>query len=189
MEKKTKKAFLSGSDRIKGQAVLDEIFKIMGLCSFPLGAEKSGCKIFVGIERFIEKVKLILIKTKLRLELRKNKDLSLIKYITGDAENPPLKPHFIKSTSAINEARRLVTQLSQPLADISQLINDNLFILQRHQENFDLNTDTLEELKQKLYMPVINLQVITLTQPVTVCTAKKCAEVYKSYRIGLNASQ
>ncbi|XP_023311754.1 uncharacterized protein LOC111692176 [Anoplophora glabripennis] len=104
---------------------------------------------------------------------------NLIKYITGDSQQPPLKPHFIKSTSAINEARRLIVQLSQPLAEISQLISDNLYALKKHKENLDLNSDTLDELRQKLYMPVIGLDVITLTQPVTVCASRKCAEIYK----------
>ncbi|KAJ8984982.1 hypothetical protein NQ317_016893 [Molorchus minor] len=103
----------------------------------------------------------------------------LIKYILGDAKNPPLKPHFIKSTSAINEARRMIVQLSQPLAEITQLIHDNLFVLKRHQDNLNINTNSLDDLKKKLFMPVINLDVIKLTQPVTVCAGPQCAEIYK----------
>nr|XP_023025718.1 uncharacterized protein LOC111513720 [Leptinotarsa decemlineata] len=103
----------------------------------------------------------------------------LINYIVGDPKNPPLKPHHVKSTSAINEARRMIQQLAQPLAEISQLINSNVQALERHKANMQLDNQSLEELRSKLYMPVISLEVIKLTQPVTVCTARKCADIYK----------
>ncbi|KAJ8966649.1 hypothetical protein NQ314_003416 [Rhamnusium bicolor] len=87
----------------------------------------------------------------------------LIKYIVGDKSNPPLEPHFIKSTSAINEARRIITQLSQPLAEIVEFINVNLLCLQRQQENLDVSKNSLKELKKNLYMPVVTLDITTLT--------------------------
>lgn len=104
---------------------------------------------------------------------------SLVEYIIGDSKNPPLQPHYVKNTNAINEARRLIIQLSRPLAEISQLISDNVFILQRHKEDLDMSSNTLDELKKKLYMPVIGLDVTELKQPVTVCTSTKCSEIYK----------
>lgn len=102
-----------------------------------------------------------------------------MEYIIGSSKNPPLKPHFVQSTNAINEARRLIVQLSQPLAEISQLIDDNLLVLERHQNDLDSNKNSIEELKKKLYMPVVSLVVTPLEQPVTVCAAEKCAEIYK----------
>ncbi|XP_023309902.1 uncharacterized protein LOC108905327 [Anoplophora glabripennis] len=104
---------------------------------------------------------------------------NLIEYIIGDSKNPPLQPHIIKNTNAINEARRLIIQLSRPLAEISQLISDNVFALQRHKEDLDMSYNTIDELKKKLYMPVIDLEVMELSQPVTICTSKNCAEIYK----------
>ncbi|KAJ8933106.1 hypothetical protein NQ318_016879 [Aromia moschata] len=97
----------------------------------------------------------------------------LIKYIIGDAKNSPLKPHFIKSTSAINEARRLIIQLAQPLAEITQLISDNLFALQRHEQHLNIDNTSLEELRKRLYIPIIDLDVTKLTQPATVCASSK----------------
>lgn len=97
----------------------------------------------------------------------------------GDATQEPLQPHFVKSTSAVNEARRMITHLSQPLADISQLINQNMAALDKHKHNLDIDRNTVDELRKKLYMPVVNLDVIQLTQPVTVCTSRSCAEMYK----------
>lgn len=64
------------------------------------------------------------------------------------------------------------------MADIVQLVNDNIQLLKRR--NRDLLDDTigLEELKRKLYIPVIELNVTNLTKPVTVCTDVNCSELY-----------
>nr|XP_008197555.1 PREDICTED: uncharacterized protein LOC659539 isoform X2 [Tribolium castaneum] len=103
----------------------------------------------------------------------------LISYIVGDAAHDPLKPHQLSNTISINEARRIITQLSQPLADISQLIYDNIRILERHRRNLAMENQSLDELKKKLYIPTVKLEVTQLTQPVTVCTTPKCADVVK----------
>uniref|UniRef100_A0A6P7GGG3 Uncharacterized protein LOC114342245 n=1 Tax=Diabrotica virgifera virgifera TaxID=50390 RepID=A0A6P7GGG3_DIAVI len=102
----------------------------------------------------------------------------LINYITGDSKNKPLKPHFVQSTNAINEARRMIHRLSQPLAEITQLIHHNMIVLKRHTELLENDNASLEELKNKLYIPVIGLESTILSQPVTVCAARKCCEVY-----------
>ncbi|CAG9771299.1 unnamed protein product [Ceutorhynchus assimilis] len=90
-----------------------------------------------------------------------------------------LKPHMVHNTAAVNEARRIIYQLSQPMADIAQLVNDNIQILRNHQHNLDLERLSLAELRKKLYIPVIDLKVTSLTQPVTVCADISCCEVYK----------
>ncbi|XP_044271283.1 uncharacterized protein LOC123015565 [Tribolium madens] len=103
----------------------------------------------------------------------------LILYIVGDAAHDPLKPHQLYNTISINDARRIITQLSQPLADISQLIYDNIRILERHKRNLEMENQSLDDLKKKLYIPIVDLEVTQLTQPVTVCTTPKCADVVK----------
>jgi GTP-binding protein EngB required for normal cell division len=103
----------------------------------------------------------------------------LISYIVGDASRDPLKPHQLANTFSINEARRIIVQLSQPLADISQLIHDNIRILEKHKGNLRIENQSLDDLKKKMYIPVINLEVTQLTQPVTVCTSAKCADLVK----------
>nr|XP_023030399.1 uncharacterized protein LOC111518238 [Leptinotarsa decemlineata] len=112
-------------------------------------------------------------------EISSNELKRMIIYIVGDDENPPLKPHRVQNTTAINEARRMIIQLSQPLAEIAQLVNHNMRILQRHQENLQLENQNVKALKKKLYMPVITLEVIEISQPVTVCTSRQCSEIYK----------
>lgn len=97
----------------------------------------------------------------------------------GDFKNKPLQPHLVKNTLAVNEARRLITQLAKPLADVSELINDNINILERHEETLRLDNMNLNELKKQLFMPVVNLKTVQQTQPVTICASRKCAEIYK----------
>ncbi|XP_050509125.1 uncharacterized protein LOC126886296 [Diabrotica virgifera virgifera] len=101
----------------------------------------------------------------------------LIKYITGDNKNKPLMPYFVKITNTTNEARRVIIQLVQPLADITILILHNINVLKCHEQVLNANK-SLEELKNELYLPVIELETTTLSQPVTFCN--KC---YKSNNI------
>lgn len=86
---------------------------------------------------------------------------------------------MVKNTTAVNEARRVITHLAKPLADVSELINDNINVLQRHDDNLRLDSTSLDELKKQLFMPVINLKTIQQTQPCTVCASRSCAEIYK----------
>lgn len=89
-----------------------------------------------------------------------------------------LPPHFVHHTAAINEARRIIHQLSKPMADIAQLVNDNINILKKREAELNLDNNSLQELKKKLYIPIIDLKVIKLTQPVTVCTDNACTETF-----------
>ncbi|KAJ3659869.1 hypothetical protein Zmor_011532 [Zophobas morio] len=103
----------------------------------------------------------------------------LLIYVAGDGRIPPLMPHNVENTMAVNEARFLIEQLATPLAEISELIQDNLLQLDRHKMNLSVENQSLNELKQKLYIPCVDLEVKVLNQPITVCTNTKCAEVLK----------
>lgn len=104
---------------------------------------------------------------------------SLIKYIIGDHEDIPLEPHFIESTSTVNEVRRLIVQFAKLLSETSQLIDNNVSASERHTEELDIESQRLNELQQKLYMPITDVDLIKLIQPVMVCASGKCTEVYK----------
>ncbi|KRT81130.1 hypothetical protein AMK59_5338, partial [Oryctes borbonicus] len=87
-------------------------------------------------------------------------------------------PHKVKDTVSVNEARRTILQLSQPLADIADLINDNIKTLERHNQAIQRDNLSIADLKKNLYVPVINLRCKELSQPTTVCAAKCCIEIY-----------
>ncbi|KAF2898089.1 hypothetical protein ILUMI_08089 [Ignelater luminosus] len=102
----------------------------------------------------------------------------LLKYIVGTDFNG-LIPHRIQDTVSINEARRLIIRLSQPVAEIAQLIQTNLIVLQRHKDYLEANANNLNELQGKLYIPVINVRAHKMDQPRTTCMSRECCDVYE----------
>ncbi|XP_076266086.1 uncharacterized protein LOC143199852 isoform X2 [Rhynchophorus ferrugineus] len=90
-----------------------------------------------------------------------------------------LKPHNVRNTFAINEARRIIYMLSKPMADITQFIQDNILTLTRHKESIDFENASVQELKEKLFIPTFELEIAELEKPVTVCANLKCCEVHK----------
>ena len=103
-------------------------------------------------------------------------------YIIGDIENAALNSHEVENTISINEVRFLVEQLTTPIAEVSALLQDNIRILDRHKKSLSEDDQTLEQLKKQLHIPCVDLKVKNLTQPVTVCTDAKCADVVKVTR-------
>lgn len=85
----------------------------------------------------------------------------------------------MQSTKAINEARRTIDRLVQPLGDISRLIHMNLSKIQKHKEKINIENMTLEELRNSMELPLYDLEVVKLKEPSTVCTALTCTEVYE----------
>lgn len=98
-------------------------------------------------------------------------------YITGKGGSR-VTPHKVKDTMSVNDARRVILQLSQPIADIADLINDNIKVLERHNRAIQVDSMSIDDLKKNLYVPVINLRCKELSQPTTVCTASCCMETY-----------
>ncbi|KAF2891787.1 hypothetical protein ILUMI_14386, partial [Ignelater luminosus] len=63
----------------------------------------------------------------------------LLTYITQ------LPPHKIQNTLSINESRRLIFQLSRPLADIASLIQINVTQMERQEKLLNLHADDVEK--------------------------------------------
>lgn len=95
-----------------------------------------------------------------------------------DTSTLGLAPHLTKETISINEARRIVIQLSKPLADISQLIYDNLHVIERKMQMLTMTNESIEELSKNLLIPVIDLRETRFDQPRTVCTSNTCTTTY-----------
>ncbi|XP_017771791.1 PREDICTED: uncharacterized protein LOC108559146 [Nicrophorus vespilloides] len=108
---------------------------------------------------------------------------NMLSYISGDMNRKGLTPHSTEKTLSVNETRKLIIDLSKPLADIADLIQDNLTVLNRHQKILLDSELTNDELTKKLYIPCVNLKQKSLNQPVTVCTSVKCSETCTVYGI------
>ena len=68
----------------------------------------------------------------------------------------------------------MIMGLTQPLAEISQNINDNLEVMERHMKEVELHSNNKKALQERMYVPVIELELIDLDQPRTVCAGAKC---------------
>ncbi|KAJ3655986.1 hypothetical protein Zmor_015093 [Zophobas morio] len=112
-------------------------------------------------------------------QVSSNEIQRLLRYVIGDASSPGLKPHDVENTISINEVRFYIEQLTTPIAEVSELIQDNIRVLDAHKKKMQQDDQTLEELKQQMHIPCVNLEVKELTQPVTVCTDPKCADIVK----------
>ncbi|RIA81662.1 hypothetical protein C1645_789946 [Glomus cerebriforme] len=86
------------------------------------------------------------------------------------------RPHIIKDTLSLNNARNIVIFLSKPLAEIGQLIQTNINLIREKQEEIDNSNKTINELKDRLYISQIDLEPVKLGYPRTVCTNISCIE-------------
>ena len=84
--------------------------------------------------------------------------------------------HKTSSTIALNRSRRLITELTKPLAEISKNVQDSMAVVRDQEEemkNIDVARDNLTK---KLRVPAIELKIEQLNYPQTVCGNSKCME-------------
>lgn len=88
-----------------------------------------------------------------------------------------IPPHEVKNTMSLNGARRLIAELTKPLAEISQIINANI---QKVEDSVQLLKDTRlkgDQLRNSLHVEVIQMISEPLPKPRTVCSHGDCTEV------------
>ncbi|CAG8793984.1 18584_t:CDS:1, partial [Racocetra persica] len=83
-------------------------------------------------------------------------------------------PHKIIDTISLNNARQIVTVLYKPLAVVTRNIQENLFNIEKLKKEIQSADLTDEELKSKLHIPYIELELISLERPKVVCTNNIC---------------
>ena len=88
-----------------------------------------------------------------------------------------LKPHKVTDTLTLNDTRRIVISLSNPIAKISQNIQTNIALLKDHEKEITSFQGSIQDLQKLLYIPYSDLKRRNLDYPRTVCTADKCVEV------------
>ncbi|GBC01561.1 hypothetical protein RclHR1_04230006 [Rhizophagus clarus] len=104
-----------------------------------------------------------------------DESLRLILYLVGRP------PHIVKDTLSLNNSRNIVILLSKPLAEIGQLIQTNIKLIKEQQNEIKNSDKTIEELKDQLYIPQVDIEPVSLEYPRTVCTSISCV---KSVQIG-----
>ncbi|KAI2637959.1 hypothetical protein GGS26DRAFT_435232 [Hypomontagnella submonticulosa] len=96
-----------------------------------------------------------------------------------------LEPHQVKNTLSLNDTRRTITRLTQPMAEIMQAINASIALNEDAANTLRTKELTLKELKPKLNVQQVELHATPLDRPRTVCGNSNCFK----YRNGRNGTK
>ena len=90
-----------------------------------------------------------------------------------------VKPHLVRNTQSINDARRMIISLIEPLANITTNIEDNVDEIKvRKQELLTSNTDKIE-LAKNLYIPRTETRTKAYDCIKKVCASSDCMKYVK----------
>jgi hypothetical protein len=98
----------------------------------------------------------------------------LMRHILGDDKTPGLTPHPIVDTISVSEARRLITLLSEPLAEIMQDIEHTIRLYEEQHKSIKKLQIDVQALLKKSLVPRKIREVEKLYVPRTVCASEKC---------------
>ncbi|KAF0508683.1 p-loop containing nucleoside triphosphate hydrolase [Gigaspora margarita] len=107
-------------------------------------------------------------------EKSSDESMRLLQYIIN------CTPHKLIDTISLNNARQIVTILYEPLAEVNRNIQENLFHIKKLKKDIQRSDITVEELKSKLYIPDIKLELKLLDRPKVVCTSSNCQKSDKT---------
>jgi ribosome biogenesis GTPase A len=91
-----------------------------------------------------------------------------------------LTPHPIQNTMNLNFARQLVQKLTRPMAEITRNIQSNKAVLQDDIKEIEQTKANIKDLEKRKLVKEIDLEIIDIDFPKTVCTNSTCQEVYGS---------
>ncbi|PAV75817.1 hypothetical protein WR25_16820 isoform B [Diploscapter pachys] len=86
-------------------------------------------------------------------------------------------PHIVGQTVSLNETRKLILMLAKPLADISQIIQDNISEVNTKKDMITKLDARDIDLKKHLMITQIGFETKRLNYPRTVCTGTNCVEI------------
>ncbi|XP_041472269.1 uncharacterized protein LOC121421583 [Lytechinus variegatus] len=95
----------------------------------------------------------------------------LLKYIECH-----LKPHRVKETLGMNEARRIIIAMSKPLAEVGNAINHNLDAAKEIKAKIGHADTEMISLRKELKFKGYDLERKELGYPRTVCAAPECVK-------------
>lgn len=86
-------------------------------------------------------------------------------------------PHMVKSTISLNRTRQLITMLTKPMAEISQLIRTNIALGEDQMKELEDTRLSGDKLRNKLHLQKVQLKSENLDKPRTVCANSSCTDV------------
>ena len=87
-----------------------------------------------------------------------------------------LKPHKIRNTLSMNEARRIIVAMSKPLAEVAKTIQHNVQEGNEAKTQIDLAVKDMTEMKTKLTFSGYGVKRTELNYPMTVCADPRCVQ-------------
>jgi len=90
------------------------------------------------------------------------------------------QPHLVKSTISLNGTRELISQLTKPMAEISQLIRTNIALCEDRMQELKHTRLSGDQLRRRLHLQKVRLDPETLAKPRTVCCDPSCTEIRDS---------
>ena len=89
------------------------------------------------------------------------------------------KPHSLRETTTLNVARRIIIELSKPLAEVAATIRENIAAAKTKSKELTNSKLAAKELQTQLYLNTTKLVVKKLAHPTIVCTNMLCVEYMK----------
>lgn len=90
-----------------------------------------------------------------------------------------LPEHDVKETVTLNKVKRTIQELSKPLADITQNIQTNNKLAEDKLKELTQLDLSKADLEKSLSYTQIDLEMVPLQHPRTVCTSAGCTESVK----------
>ncbi|KAK0631372.1 hypothetical protein B0T14DRAFT_559179 [Immersiella caudata] len=87
------------------------------------------------------------------------------------------QPHLVTNTISLNGTRQLILGLTKPMAEIAQLIQQNIIRCQAQEKEIADRRLAGEDLRKKLQIQKVLLKSRPLSMPRTVCADRNCIEV------------
>ncbi|KAI9687021.1 MAG: hypothetical protein M1822_002431 [Bathelium mastoideum] len=100
----------------------------------------------------------------------RRESVRLIEHFKGNS------PHRVKSTLSLNGARQIISELTKPLADISQAIRGSIALTEETMQRLKDDRLSDDQLRNQLHVQKIQLNTVALNQPRTVCGNGDCVE-------------
>ena len=97
-----------------------------------------------------------------------------IRLIGHFKKNPP---HEVKNTLTLNGARQLISELTKPMAEISQVIQANIAMTEEKMQELKDTRLSGDQLRNRLHVQKVQMNAVPLDKPRTVCGNGNCVEV------------
>ena len=104
----------------------------------------------------------------------------MLQYVIGTKDRSGLRPHQVRDSHSVLEARRVLAILLEPLAKITCNIESNTKLIKEHKESIVKIDNDMDELRSKILIPITEIETKELEIPQLICVSAKCA-TYDAY--------